>query len=349
MTRKSSCHGLDMLAEIPDPRNNKGKRHPLVSILALVVIGLMCGHNGWTSIATWARSQPALAKALGFTHKKTPCSATIHNLLRRLDVVALEDILTKWVNTVIQSRPDLIDCLKVVAMDGKTMRATRKQDATISHLLSVVSHELGVTLTQRSVSDKTNEIPIFTEILEAFDVSGKIITTDALLTQRAFCEQVVDADGDYVLPIKKNQAFLYWTIETLFQSEDATRTTNKATTALEAEHPDMGEIFDSFQTYNKEHGRLETRCLKASTALNAYLADWPGLAQVIEYRQVRKNMHTSKETYNLYSAVMDADLRDLWYACSKQIPCEAKSNDTTEFCYTVLRSSWHSCRYLSSY
>ena len=87
MTRKSSCHGLDMLAEVPDPRNNKGKRHPLVSILALVVIGLMCGHNGWTSIATWARSQPALAKALGWTHKKIPCSATIHNLLRRLDPI----------------------------------------------------------------------------------------------------------------------------------------------------------------------------------------------------------------------------------------------------------------------
>ena len=96
MTSKSSCHLLDMLAEVPDPRNNKGKRHPLVSILALVVIGLMCGHNGYTSIATWARSQPALAKALGFTHKKTPCAATIHNLLRRLDVVALEATLGKY-------------------------------------------------------------------------------------------------------------------------------------------------------------------------------------------------------------------------------------------------------------
>ncbi len=168
--------------------------------------------------------------------------------MKKLDVVVLEATLTKWVNTVIQSRPDLIDCLKVVAMDGKTMRATHKQDATISHLLSVVSHELGVTLTQRSVSDKTNEIPISTEILKAFDVSGKIITTDALLTQRAFCEQVVDAGGDYVQPAQKNQAFLYWAIETLFQSEDATRTTNKATTALEAEHPDMAEPF-SFQVF----------------------------------------------------------------------------------------------------
>ena len=61
----------------------------------------------------------------------------------------------------------------------------------------------------------------------------------------------------------------------------------------------MGEILDSFQTYDKEHGRLETRCLKASTALNAYLADWPGLAQVIEYRQVRKNMCTGEETHKV--------------------------------------------------
>ena len=73
---------MDMLAEVPDPRNNKGKRHPLKSILALIVIGLMCGHKGWTSIATWARSQPKLAKALGFGQKKTPCAATFHNLLK---------------------------------------------------------------------------------------------------------------------------------------------------------------------------------------------------------------------------------------------------------------------------
>ena len=62
MTRKSSCHLLDMLAEVPDPRKDKGKRHPLKSILALMVIGLMCGHKGYTSIATWARSQTPMVK-----------------------------------------------------------------------------------------------------------------------------------------------------------------------------------------------------------------------------------------------------------------------------------------------
>ena len=98
MTKVKSCHLLDMLAKLKDPRKDKGKRHPLKSILALMVIGLMCGHKGWTSIATWARSQPTLAKVLGFTHKRTPAASTIHNLLKRLDVVDVEKILTKWVN-----------------------------------------------------------------------------------------------------------------------------------------------------------------------------------------------------------------------------------------------------------
>ena len=88
MTRSLSCYLLDILAEVPDPRHKKGnQRYPLVSILALIVIGLMSNHKGYTFIATWARNQSELAKALGFRSLKTPCAATIHNLLKRLDVV----------------------------------------------------------------------------------------------------------------------------------------------------------------------------------------------------------------------------------------------------------------------
>ena len=94
MPEKNSQHLLDRLAEIQDPRNDKGKRHPLNSILALSIIGFMSGHKGWTSTATWARSQPALVQALGWTHKKSPCSATIHNVLKVLDVDAVEKTFT---------------------------------------------------------------------------------------------------------------------------------------------------------------------------------------------------------------------------------------------------------------
>ncbi len=81
MPEKDSRHLLDRLAEIQDPRNEKGKRHPLNSILGLNIIGFMTGHKGWTSTAKWARSQPTLAKVLGFTHKRTPAASTIYNLL----------------------------------------------------------------------------------------------------------------------------------------------------------------------------------------------------------------------------------------------------------------------------
>ena len=151
----------------------------------------------------------------------------------------------------------------------------------------------GFTLTQRSVNDKTNEIPISTQILEAFDVSGKVITTDALLTQRAFCEKVVAAEGDYVLPVQKNQEHLFWTIETLFQSDDDT----------------FSDDAVACETYEKGHGRLETRCLKASTALNDYLG-WPGLAQVIECRYIRKNMCTGKETHKVQYGITSLDPKE---------------------------------------
>ena len=295
MTRKSSCHLISMLAKITDPRKDKGKRHPLASILALIVTGLMCGHKGYTSIATWARTQPALAKALGFTHEKTPCAATLHNLLKRINADAVEKTLTQWINAVCKNRPDLTKCFDAVAIDGKTMRASKKCGALTSHLLSVVSHELGITLTQQSVSDKTNEIPVSTEILKAFDVRGKVITTDALLTQRPFCHAIIKGGGDYMLPVKNNQPDLLDAIEKLFQdipdtlSEDIT-------------HPILGEPIHIHETYDKSHGRIETRCLKTSTSLNAYL-DWPGIEQVIQYHYTYKNPNTGVETTKVHYGI----------------------------------------------
>ena len=97
MTRKPSRHLLDMLAKVPDPRKEKGKRHPLKAILALAVIAMMSGYCSYAAIAEYGRMYKMLRKALGFTHKKTPCAATLYNLFHRLDVNALEATLTQWV------------------------------------------------------------------------------------------------------------------------------------------------------------------------------------------------------------------------------------------------------------
>lgn len=293
MTRKPSRHLLDMLASLPDPRKEKGKRHPLKAILALAIIAMMSGYRSYAGIAEYGRTYKMLRKALGFQHKKTPCAATLYNLFRRFDIDALEDVLTQWVAVALedygwgsQSR------LTAVAIDGKTLRGSKKQGAKITHLMSVVSHELGITLTQRPMSEKTHEVPVSREILKAFDVSQKVVTADALLTQRSFSQAVLADGGDYVLPIKANHKQVYADIERLFR-RPAETTFQMAYNTLKAEHQDWAETLDTFKTVDHAHGRIETRRLTASTAINEYI-NWPGVRQVFEYTYTRKNPKTGE-------------------------------------------------------
>ena len=294
MTRKPSRHLLDMLALVPDPRKEKGKRHPLKAILALAIIAIMSGYRSYAAIAEYGRTYKMLRKALGFTYKQTPCAATLYNLFHRLDVNALEETLTQWVVAALE---DLgwgsQGGLTAVAIDGKTLRGSRKQGAKITHLMSVVSHQLGVTLTQKAMSEKTHELPVSLEILKVFDVSEKVVTADALLTQRKFCESVLASGGDYVLPVKANQKEMFQAIQRLFQPPPDAKTFQTAYQRLQAEHRDWQETLDSVETLDKAHGRIEMRRLTASTALNTYL-QWPGVAQVFEYTYQRKHPRTGE-------------------------------------------------------
>ena len=293
MTRTKSRHLLDILADVPDPRKKKGKRHPLRAILALAVIAGMCGYKSYSTIAEWGRTyDDTLTQALGFTHKKTPCAATLYNVFRRLDVQALEETLTKWATHALESVRRSESHLTGVAIDGKTLRGSRKQNAKLTHLMSVVSHELGITLTQKAMSEKMHEIPVSREILKAFDVSGKVVTADVLLTQRAFCESIIATGGDYVLPVKANQKEVFHDIQRLFQRPGDVET-NAGYRRLQAEHQEWGETLDTAQTLEKAHGRLEWRRLTCSTALNEYLR-WPGVSQVFEYTYERKNLLTGE-------------------------------------------------------
>ena len=118
---------------------------------------------------------------------------------------------------------------------------------------------------------------------------------DALLTQRTFCHALIDGDGDYMLPVKDNQPDLLDAIEKLFQ--DVPDTLSEETT-----HPVLGEPIHIYETVEKSQGRLETRCPKASTSLNAYL-DWPGIAQVIQYHWTDKSLNTQEETYKVHYGI----------------------------------------------
>lgn len=293
MTRKPSRHLLDMLASLPDPRKKKGKRHPLKAILALAIIAILSGYRSYAAIAEYGRTYKMLRKSLGFSHKKTPCAATLYNLFRRLDIHALEAVLTQWVAVALADFGwGSQGGLTAVAIDGKTLRGSKKQNAKLTHLMSVVSHELGITLTQRPMSAKTHEVPVSREILKAFDVSQKVVTADALLTQRSFCASILALGGDYVLPVKANHKQVYEDIERLFR-RPAETPFQTAYTLLKIEHQEWGETLNTIETVDESHGRLETRRLTASTAINEYI-EWPGVRQVFEYTYIRKHPRTGE-------------------------------------------------------
>ena len=271
------CPLIDVFADIQDFRKPRGKRHPLSAILALSCCAMLCGYRSYSAISDWGRNYgTAIAHALGFRHPP-PCAATLHTIFRHLDCEAFEAKLGAWAEGMMTTAPAATELRDdAIAVDGKTLRGSKKQGAPGTHLLSVVGHRLGLTLTQLAVDDKTNEIKAIETLLEYLVLHGRILTMDALLTQRQVARTIVDKGGDYVMIAKDNQRKLKTDIELIFTL------------------PPWGDHQESTRTVDIGHGRVESRNLTTSEALVGY-SDWSGLAQVFEVGRQVVEMKTGKE------------------------------------------------------
>lgn len=192
----------DCFRSIPDPRDASGKRHPLVAVLNLVATAVTCGMKSLEAIAEFGRSlPPAQIRELGFTRARPPCKATLSNLLRRLDLTAVEEQLRLWASQR-AGKPSHI------ALDGKTARGSVDGTVPAVHLLSAYAVEAGVVLAQVPVGEKTNEHKASLGFLKELPLRGATATADAMFTHRDFCQTVLDGGGGYVLPVEENQPSL---------------------------------------------------------------------------------------------------------------------------------------------
>ena len=211
---------VEALRAVPECRSRSGRRHPLVAMLATACAAMLCGARGYRAIADWGRdyaaAHPEVGAALGFTHQPLPCATTYFHVLRRLDREQFEAVLGAWAAAVLAATGHGGASDDGIALDGKTLRGSRKQGAPGVHLLSAVSHRLGLTLGQAGVDDKTNEIPVAPILLTGLLLEGRIVTMDALLTQREVAQTIIAGGGDYVMAVKENQPGLYQAIDTLF-------------------------------------------------------------------------------------------------------------------------------------
>jgi len=128
--------------------------------LGLACAALLCGARTDEAIAAWGRNyDSALLRALGFTHPKTPCAATLFWLFRRLERAKLEAVLGAWAEQVLAATPAADGEQEGIAVDGETLRGSRKQGAPGAHLLSAVSQRLGLTLGQGAVATRPTRSP----------------------------------------------------------------------------------------------------------------------------------------------------------------------------------------------
>jgi len=271
---------MDILKQIPDPRQPKGKRYSLASILALVCMANMCGYKSYSTISEWGKNYGSqMLKVLGFRPRakgkrlRPPCAATLNKLFRRLELKALESKLSQWAEQLLSLLPPPPSESEkeeafAFAIDGKTLRGSQKQGASICHLLSLVGHRLGLTLIQEGVDNQTNEIPIAEEVLKGLllegRLKGRIFTMDAILTQKEIAQTIVEGEGNYVMYVKGNQARLLEDIALMFEDET-----------------ECGDTKTMAQTTDIGHGRIETRRITTSDGLVGY-SHWPGLAQVFK-------------------------------------------------------------------
>jgi predicted transposase YbfD/YdcC len=272
----------DALADVPEFRQAQGRRYELLPVLLLCCVAVMCGARSQAAIADWGQNYGARwLSRLGIRRPRGPSQPTLHRIFKGLDCARLEQCVTAWVEQVLAACAAPAAALEGLAVDGKSLRGSAQQGAAESHLVSALSHRLGVVVAQLGVADKSHELGHLEPLLGALVLEGRVVTADALHTHAEVAHSIISRGGDYLLPVKENQPVLRQDIALVF-----------------AHGKELADTITQAQTTDCHGGRVETRRLCASTALQGYLT-WPGHAQVLELRRMVTDKRTGKTRHEV--------------------------------------------------
>lgn len=281
MTESLGAPIVEHFASLDDPRIDRTKRHNLLDIVTIAICGTICGADSWVDIELFGKCKEEWFKTFLELPNGIPSHDTFGDVFARLDPEQFQRCFIEWVQAVAEVTQG-----EVVAIDGKTVR--RSHDRTLGkqaiHMVNVWASGNGLVLGQAKVEEKSNEITAIPKLLQLLELSGCIVTIDAMGCQKDIARQIVDAEADYLLAVKKNQGQLYEDIRDLFEGAEAL---------------DFESVpYDFARTVNKNHGRIETRRCWVVTDPDclAYLQSRQQWAQLNAVVKVTARRETATET-----------------------------------------------------
>lgn len=242
MEANGSARLIEHFGAVEDPRIERSKRHKLIDIMVIAICGEICGADDWVAIEAFGQAKREWLASFLELPNGIPSHDTFNRVFRRLNPEQFQASFLSWVQAVFRRTKG-----QVVAVDGKTLRSSydSSDGKGAIHMVSAWANENQLVLGQVKVAEKSNEIPAIPALLKLLDISGCIVTVDAMGCQKAIAQAIVEGGADYVLAVKENQGTLYRELEDLFGYADQINW-----------QPVVGDVYESF---SKHHGRFERR------------------------------------------------------------------------------------------
>jgi DDE_Tnp_1-associated/Transposase DDE domain len=193
MPQRLTASIVEHFAGLIDPRLERQKQHKLIDILVIALCAVLCGANDWVAVETFGKAKEAWFRRFLALPNGIPSHDTFGRVFALLSPEQFQECFVSWIQAVVQTVAG-----QLVAIDGKTLRRSydRRSARAAIHMVSAWAAQNRVVLGQLKTAEKSNEITAIPELLRVLDVSGCLVTIDAMGCQKAIAQQIVGQGGE---------------------------------------------------------------------------------------------------------------------------------------------------------
>ncbi len=289
MARKDEVEILTFFEHISDPRVDRTKHHLLIEMIFIALCAAIGGANTWADVERFGKAKIDWFRKYLVLEHGIPSHDTFGRVFARLDTGEFHTAVQNWLGHLQVAMQD-----EHIAVDGKVARGSADAAAggSVLHLVNAWASGLRLCLGQVAVEKDSNEIPAARQLLEMLELTGAVVTLDAMHCQKETAAKLVEQEADYVLIVKDNQPTLHNTLLDLFIDY--------------GEEDYQAPELRCHQTQEKSHGRIEERTYYVCPAPKELKqqGEWPNLRSVgMVYRCCEVNGKLREETVFFLSSL----------------------------------------------